>query len=167
MAQESTRTYGRHHERSAMIPAGAAELFAFLDDHANLSSHMDERSWMMAGGSMETSLDAGHGKEIGSHIRMCGKVLGFTLSLDEVVTIREPPRRKAWETVGTPELLVIGHYRMEVGIEAQEEGSLLRVSIDYGPPAKNAWLGKVLGRYYADWCVRQMVKAARDHFRRE
>ena len=43
---------------------------------------------------------------------MNGRILGLKLSLDEVVTERDPPARKVWETVGVPRLLVIGPYRM-------------------------------------------------------
>jgi hypothetical protein len=35
---------------------------------------------------------------------MSGKVVGVDLFLDEVIREREPPRRKVWETVGTPRL---------------------------------------------------------------
>ena len=113
---------------------------------------------------MDTSVDDGHGKETGSHIRMNGNILGMNLSLDEVITHREPPRMKVWETVGSPKLLVIGHYRMNVKIEPQESESVLRVSIDYDLPTTKRWLGRLFGGAYAKWCVQQMLDGARDHF---
>src|SRR3989304_8937752 len=119
---------------------------------------MSRSSWMMGGGRMETSVDDRHGQEVGSHIRMNGKFFGIMLSLDEIITRREPPRVKIWETVGTPKLLVIDHYRMKVEIEPQENRSLLHVSIDYNLPTKNVWIGKLFGGYYAKWCVQQMIK---------
>lgn len=158
------KIYERHYEDSVSIPAGAAEVFAYIDDHARLSSHMNKSSWMMGGGRMDTSVDAGRGQETGSHIRMNGKVFGITISLDEVITHREPPRVKIWETVGTPKLLVVNHYRMRVEIEPQNNGSLLHVSIDYNLPTRNAWLGKLFGGYYAKWCVQQMIKDACSYF---
>ncbi len=164
MKLDKPKVYERHYEDSVQIPAGAAEIFAFVDDHARLSSHMNKSSWMMGGGRMDTSVDAGSGKKIGSHIRMNGKVFGITISLDEVITHREPPRIKIWETVGTPKLLIIDHYRMKVEIEPQKNVSLLRVSIDYNLPAMNAWLGKLFGGIYAKWCVKQMIKSVREHF---
>jgi len=156
--------YEQHYENSVLVPANMAETFSFIDDHTRLSSHMNKSSWMMGGGRMDTSVDARRGQEIGSHIRMNGKVFWIKFSLDEVVTRREPPRVKIWETIGTPKLLVIDHYRMKVEIEPQENGSLLRVSIDYNLPKMNVWLGKLFGGYYAKWCVRQMIKDARDQF---
>ncbi len=154
----------RHHEDSAWIDGRAEDVFAYIDDHTRFSAHMGQSSWMMGGGRMATSVDDGHGQKVGSHIRMSGKVFGVTLFLDEVVTRHEPPRLKTWETVGDLRLLVIGHYRMSVEVEAREAHSLLRVSIDYDLPPTNVWLGRLFGETYAKWCVQQMIKGARDHF---
>lgn len=101
----------RHYEESSPIPASMEQVFEYVDDHARLSSHMCQSSWMMGGGRMDIQADAGRGQVVGSHIRLSGKILGIQLYLDEVVTQHEPPYRKAWQTVGTPKLLVIGHYR--------------------------------------------------------
>ncbi|MCL5072440.1 MAG: SRPBCC family protein, partial [Actinobacteria bacterium] len=127
-ALDKIKIYERHYGDSKLIPVDAAEVFAFIDDHTRLSSHMNKSSLMTGGGRMHTSVDAGHGQEIGSHIRMSGKAFGITLFLDEVITHREPPHMKVWETVGEPKLLVVGRYRMQVKIEPREEGSLLDVS---------------------------------------
>lgn len=53
------------YESVARITATPTELFAYLDDPAHLSAHMDRPSWMMAGGSMHLSLDAAQGKAPG------------------------------------------------------------------------------------------------------
>lgn len=66
----------------------------------------------MAWATINLTVDAGGGRRAGSHIVLRGRVLGIFLYVDEVVTMSEPPRRKAWETVGAPQLLVIGSYRM-------------------------------------------------------
>lgn len=115
---------------------------------------------MMAGSRMYTDVDAGLGQRVGSHITMSGTVFGFHLALDEVVTEREPPRIKIWQTVGTPTLLVIGSYRMGVEIEPQDGHTRLRVFIDYSLPARHAWLGRLFGRMYARWCVARMAQGA-------
>lgn len=112
----------RHYEESALIPTSPEELFTYVDDHKRFSSHMGKSSWMMGGGRMDTSVDAGRGREIGSHIRM------------------------------------------KVGIEPQEDGSLLRVSIGYNLPKTNTWLGRLFSGMYAKWCVQQMIQGTRDHF---
>lgn len=167
MELNKNKTYQRLYEESISIPARAEDIFSYMDDHSNLSSHMNETSWMMAGSRMETLIDAGHGQNIGSHIKMSGKIFGINLFLDEVVIRREPPRVKIWETVGDLKLLVIGHYRMSIEIKPQENRSLLVVSIDYNLPAKNIWLGWLFGGFYAKWCVKQMIKSAGEHFARE
>lgn len=154
------------HESSGFVQAPVDRVFAQVDDHARLSSHMSEPSWMMGGGHMKTELDEGRGQEIGSHIRLSGRVFGVELSVDEMVVQREPPRLKVWETTGVPKLLVIGHYRMGFDLSPQGAGSLLRVFIEYALPesAPSRWLGRLFGRYYAQWCTRQMVDDAVKHF---
>ena len=155
-----------HYEHSALIPASPDSVFDYVDDQKRLSSHMSRPSWGMAGARMEIQLDYDRGRRVGSHIRLKGRVLGIPLSVDEMVTQRNPPRRKIWETTDSPKLLVIGHYRMGFEITPSERGSTLRVFIDYAlpekPPAR--WLGYLLGRRYAAWCTNQMVEDALNHF---
>lgn len=158
-------TYARHHEETLRVPAGADVVFSFVDDHENLSSHMGRQSVMTAGGRFWTRIDDGHAQNVGSHIRMGGRVLGIALGLDEVVTLRDAPAHKAWETVEPPDLLVVGPYRMALDITPRGRGaSDLRVSIDYDLPAKNSWLGRLFGGAYARWCVRQMTDEVKRHF---
>ena len=68
-------------------------------------------------------------------------------SLDEVVTVRERPNRKEWETVGSPQLLVIGSYGMGVEIVPDALGSLVRVFIDFDLPSGT--ITHRLGRLFA------------------
>ncbi len=119
----------------------------------------------MGGGRMETVIDDGRGQKVGSHIRLSGKAFGINMSLNEVITRYEPFRSKVWETVGTPKLLVIGHYRMGIEITPRNSTSELRVFIDYDLPESSAWLGRLFGTAYAKWCVRQMLYGVRDYFR--
>lgn len=156
----------RHEECSEAVAATPERVFALIDDPERLTGHMSQPSWRMGGGSMQTALDEGGGRELGSHIRVHGRVFGLELSLDEVVTERQPPTRKVWETVGTPKLLVIGSYRMGFEATPRESGSLLRVFIDYDLPASwpGRWLGRAFGTYYARWCTRTMVRDAVRHF---
>jgi hypothetical protein len=155
-----------HDESSALVSASPERVFALVDDHERFSSHMSQSSWQMGGGRMTTTLDEHRGQRVGAHIRMSGRVLGLELSLDEVVTEREPPIRKIWETVGSPRLLIIGSYRMGFELTPRESGSLLRIFIDYALPAlwPARWLGRLLGGYYAHWCTRRMVNDAVLHF---
>src|SRR5262245_24320061 len=124
----------RHHERAVFIPASPEQVFAFIDDHSRLSSHMSESSWMMGGGQMAVELDDAKGQAVGSHIRLSGRVFGMRVFLDEVVARRHPPWEKVWETVGTPRLLVIGSYMMGFRISTDSHGSRMCVFIDYDLP---------------------------------
>ena len=158
--------FARHYDESVSLPAPPEQVFAFADDHSRLSSHMNDSSWMMGGGRMSVVADEGGGQAVGSHIRLGGRVFGVRLFLDEVVTRRQPPFHKVWETVGMPRLLVIGAYRMGVHITPDNDGSRLRVFIDYERPTGRAtyWLGRLFGGVYARWCVRQMLAGASAHF---
>ena len=62
--------FDHHYEDSADIAATDAAVFAFVDDHAQFSSHMSESSWMMGGSQMSTRIDEGKGQAVGSHIVM-------------------------------------------------------------------------------------------------
>lgn len=154
----------QHYKESQVIPGKAEDLFVYIDDHKRFSSHMNQSSWMMVGSKMETSVDEKKGQAVGSHIRLKGKICGIRIFLDEVVTKRKPPYLKAWKTVGYLRLLIIGHYEMTVEIKPQKRESLLSVSIDYELPKTNAWLGKLLGSWYAKWCVQQMLNGAKNYF---
>lgn len=150
-------------EATGRVPAAPAELFAHLDDPHRLSSHMEQRSMRMMGTSMSISTDAQGGRSVGSVIRMHGRVLGIPLRLEETVTEREPPVRKAWETVGEPRLLVIGAYRMGFRIAPEGNGaSLLTVFIEYAWPQRGLprLLARLLGAAYARWCCRRMLHDA-------
>lgn len=154
------------YECSAIARSPVDRVFAHLDDHTRLSSHMSESSWMMGGGRMDVEVDEGRGQKVGSRIRLAGRVLGIELSVEETVTERNPPRRKIWETTGSPKLLVIGHYRMGFELSPHGEDSVLRVFIEYALPvrAPARWLGLLFARYYARWCTQQMVDDAVKHF---
>ena len=156
----------RHFESAGFVAAIPHAVFGYIDDHARLSSHMTRSSWMMGGGRMDVQLDARRGRQAGAHIRMSGRAFGLELSLEEVVIEYEPPRRKSWETVGEPHLLIIGRYRMGFEVVARAGGSELRVFIDYELPQARAgsWLIGKLSSYYAAWCTRSMVRDAVEHF---
>ena len=155
-----------HYQSNALVQAPMDQVFAHVDDHTRLSSHMSEPSWRTGGGRMVTELDSSRGQQVGSRIRLSGRVFGVGLSVQEIVTERNPPRRKVWETTGTPKLLVIGRYRMGFELSPQGKGSMLRVFIEYALPDRGLarWLGCLFGRYYARWCTQQMVDDAVKHF---
>ena len=154
--------FTRHEEYAGDVRASQAEVFSSLDDQVRLSAHMKKRSWKMGWGKMDIVLDAQGGRAVGSHIKLQGRVFGLVLSLDEVVTLREPPYRKRWETVGQPRLLVIGAYAMGFEISPGPIAARVRVAIDYDLPREGLprILGLLFGKSYARWCTRKMVRDA-------
>ena len=156
----SNATLTLHEESNARIAVPAERLFDQLDDPTRLTAHMSTRSWRMGWGKMDTALDDRGGRAVGSHIIVRGRIFGIRLYLDEVVTQRETPFRKTWETVGEPRLLVIGSYRMGFTVTRTVGGSSLRVTIDYALPTTGVSrvLGWAFGRTYAKWCTRRMVQ---------
>ena len=154
--------YPLHHRSEVEVAADAPSLFAILDDHRRLAAHMEKRSMMMAGATMHVETDALKGQAVGSLIRVTGRVLGMSLSVDEVVTEHVRPLRKTWETRGEPRLLVIGAYRMGFTISAQGDRSRLAVFIDYQLPPRGLahLLALIFGRVYAAWCTRRIATDA-------
>lgn len=155
------RAYRHRKAVSVDVNADPMALFEHLDDHERLASHMMQSSAMMAGSSMSFRFDNGRGRMLGSRIGMSGKVLGLALEMSETIIERDPPRRKVWQTEGTPRLLVIGAYRMGFDIAPEGIGSRLRVFIEYDLPAW-PWrlVGLIAARFYARWCVKRMANDA-------
>jgi Polyketide cyclase / dehydrase and lipid transport len=158
----TTDRYPLHHRSEVDVDADAHSLFAHLDDHRRLASHMEKPSLMMAGATMRVETDALQGQAVGSLIRVTGRVLGVNLAVEEMVIERVPPMRKTWETRGKPRLLVIGSYRMGFTISPQGARSRLVVFIDYQLPPRGfaRALALLFGRAYAAWCTRRMATDA-------
>ena len=97
-----------HFESEVDLNAPADAVFTLLDDHSRLSAHMTRPSWMMAGSVMMLEFDASNGRAVGAKISLHGRVLSIPLFVEEIVTERNPPLRKVWNTIGRPQLLVIG-----------------------------------------------------------
>jgi hypothetical protein len=118
-------------EASGIVEAPADVVFAFLDDQENLSSHMSKPSLMMLGTTMEIVMDADRTRSIGSRFGFSGSILGVPLKVDEVVTARNPPLSKTWETTDEPTLWVIGRYAMGFDLVRLGTRCELRVHIAY------------------------------------
>ena len=161
-ASAGSDDYPLHHQSEVVIDIDAASLFAHLDDHRRLSSHMEKPSLMMAGAVMHVETDTLEGQAVNSVIRITGRVLGVRLAVEEVVTEHTPPSRKTWETRGDPRLLVIGAYRMGFTISPHAGRSRLVVFIDYQLPPRGLAhvLGRLFGGAYAGWCIWRMTSDA-------
>lgn len=156
----------RSTETTVRIESAAEAVFAYLDDHRHLGAHMSASSWMMLGSKMDYEFDADEARSVGSKFGFRGKILGITMSADQVVAIRMPPRLKVWETIGAPNLWVIGSYRMGFEIVPEAGSCRLRVFIDYDLPhtAPAILLGIIFANAYARWCTGRMAKDAARYF---
>lgn len=159
-------TYSYFAESTGLLPVADAAAFAFLDDHANLSSHMSKSSWMMLGSTMNIFMDELGTRAVGSKFGFTGRIAGVPLEVHEVVIRRQVPSSKAWETVGEPTLWVIGRYEMGFDLAPDAGATQLRVFIKYDRPIKGLAraLSLLFHRAYAHWCTNQMVKDAERHF---
>jgi hypothetical protein len=157
-----------HFETDVELNAPANVVFSHLDDHSRLSAHMSRPSWMMVGSRMAIEFDASEGRAVGAIIRLRGRVLGIPLCVEEIVTERNPPLRKVWDTTGRPQLLVIGPYRMGYEITPTAQSSQLRAFIDYALPdaSFSRWLGRLFGHFYAHGCTQRMADDAAMHFQK-
>lgn len=160
--------YLRHCESSGPVNAPVDAVFAFLDDQSNLSAHMNRRSGMMLGSTMDIHMEADHTGRVGSRFGFSGRLFGLPLAVEEIVTARDPPTSKRWETTSEPRLWVIGRYEMGFALTQVHGGANLWVDIRYDLPAKGLprLLGWLLGDTYAGWCTRQMLSDAQRHFGR-
>lgn len=147
-------------EKSIDLAVSPVTLFDALDDHARLTEHMAGMSWMMGGGKMALELDQLGGRAVGSTMKLVGSAFGMRMALTERVTERVPPTRKSWETIDSPDLLVIGDYRMGFDIAAHGGGSRLTMRIDFAPSRNHPWVSRWLGGLYARWCVNEMLRSA-------
>lgn len=159
---------GRPHrfEHSVTILATPQDVFDFLDDPERIGAHMSRGSPMMPGGAMQYRLDAGGGREVGSVIRVDGRMMGLALHVEEVITERVPPVRKIWETTGPQRMIVIQDYRMGFEIDPAPGGTELRGFIEYALPQGGVrrLLGLLAAPLYARWCVMRIVDGTRQHF---
>ncbi|NMN69463.1 SRPBCC family protein [Rhizobium sp. 57MFTsu3.2] len=142
------------------------QVFALLDDPTVVGAHMQKPSLMMLGSTLEYDVDAGNGQVVGSIVKMRGKVLGMSLFVEEIVTERQPPWRKSWQTLGQPKLLVIDSYHMDFVIRPISEGCrvIVKIQYSYSRSPVGSWLGGVPAKAYARWCVSKMTSEAGNHF---
>jgi len=115
---------------------------------------------------MDISTDEGGFQRLGSRMQLSGRAFGVPLFLEEEITDYRPPQAKVWHTLGTPRLLIFGHYRMGFEVDAVAGGSSLRVFLDYDLPTGvvKRLLGQLLAPAYARWCVRNMVAEGQNRF---
>lgn len=157
----------RHYSAYVDISASPEQLFDFLNNPYNLSSHIRKSSLMMMGSKMKIETDIEKGQKLGSEIKLTGKFLGLDIFVRESIVELEKPLKKVWQTQGVQKLIIIEQYQMGFIITPKDKSSHLEVFIDYTLPQSGikSILGKSFGHLYAKWCTEKMTQDAYEHFK--
>lgn len=149
------------------INAPVETAFNYLDDLSKTGMHMSENSAMMMGGKLKLEHLPGPEKGTGAKYRWSGKMMGLPLDFTVEVTKWIKNQEKTWETTGTPKMIILGWYRMNLKTEpAGAGGTRASLGIEYTPPEGlfYRFLSAILAPFYARWCVSRMLADAKRAF---
>ena len=144
------------------IAAAPETVFAHVDDFQNVGWHMTERSVAMMGSRLRLDRLSESTTGVGARYRWHGRIAGLAVDVTEAVTEWVPNRRKVWETVGQPRLIIMSGYRMSFTVAPTSVGTVLTITIEYELPGflVGRVLGWLLGDMYSRWCLRWMCRDA-------
>lgn len=163
MSAPSDTAMTRSLRETVEIHAPPEAVFAHVDDLRNVGWHMRERAMALMGSRLDLEQLSDNATGIGARYRWHGRIAGLTVDLTEVVTEWVPNRRKTWETIGNPRIVLMSHYRMRLTVSPLDHGTLLAFDIQYDPP-RSFWgrmLGWLLADWYSRWCFRRMCRDAK------
>ena len=162
----SAGSFTHSYSSKVLLNTDTKTAFEYLDEPKKLSARMGRSSMMMAGSKMDMILDEKQGRDLGSVIKMTGKMMGLDLFLQEKIVDRKPFEKKYWEAFGTQRLVILDQYRMGFSLKELGKQTELTVSIQYRLPSKgiSRIIGKMLAGFYAKWCTEQMTKDAERAF---
>ncbi len=103
-----------------------------MDDLAKTGMHMSERSMMMMGSKLKIEHLPSPEKGVGAIFRRSGKMMGLPIDFTETVTLWKENKEKVWETIGLPEMIILGCYRMRLPTEpvaSDKNESILFISL--------------------------------------
>lgn len=155
----------KQYERTVIIHAKPDELFSFMDNIENTGMHMTENNAQMMGGKLTIDWLSKHKTGLGAKYRWTGKVLGMKLDFTSEVSKWVEGKEKVWGTIGDPKLIVLSWFEMYLYLTPLPDGTTqTQLGIYYTKP-KASLLGFLLGRSYAKWCVKSMLKDTQKHFK--
>lgn len=150
--------------RKMIIKGKPEEVFAFMDDIANTGMHMTKTNAPMMGSKLTVEWLTNYKTGLGAKYRWRGKVIGMKMDFTVEVTKWIKGKEKTWESVGETKMIVLSWYRMYLILTPLENGTTqVELGIYYTKP-KGSVLGFILGRRYAVWCVKSVLKDTRKHF---
>lgn len=146
-------------KKEIIINAPVEKVFRFMDDLAKTGMHMSERSMMMMGKKLKIEHLPSPEKGVGAIFRWTGKMMGLSIDFTETVTLWKENEEKVWETIGSPQMIILGWYRMRLTTEPSEKGTRVSLEIQYTLPIVFFYklLSLVFARWYADWCLGSML----------
>jgi hypothetical protein len=154
----------RHYERTMRITGNPDSVFAFMDDIRNTGKHMTESSGAMAGSKLQIEWLSENKTGPGTKYRWTGKVVG--MKMDFTVKVSEwAGGKKVWGTVGEAKMIVIDWFEMYLITTPAPAGDTDAKLGIYYTKHKGLW-GFLLGKWYAKWCVKTMLKDTRKHFKK-
>lgn len=146
-------------QKEITIRAPVKSVFRYMDDLSKTGMHMSENSMMMMGSKLKLEHVSGPEKGMGATFRWKGKTMGFPLDFTVRVTKWAENEEKVWETVGNPQLVILGWYLMRLRTVADGEGTRVSLEIRYRRPERLFYklLSVLFARVYAEWCLSRML----------
>ena len=155
--------------KNILIHSTPEKVFAQMDDFSKTGMHMTESSMMMMGSKLKLEQLSTNAIGVGASYRWYGKMMGMIMDFSETVTKWQPPKLKAWETVGEAKIIIMSWYRMWFEIMPAENGTIAKLSISYLPPKQ--WYYKILSfffaRLYCNWCLNNMLTDTKKNLEKE
>lgn len=136
------------------------KVFEYMDNLGNTGMHMTQSSKMMMGNKLGLEQLSQNAIGLNSKFRWYGKMMGLNMDFTVVVTKWNKAIEKTWETVGKSKMIILGWYQMHLFLSPELEGTKAELSISYTYP-KNLWekfLALLLSKWYANWCLNNMLK---------
>jgi len=144
--------------KSILINRPVEIVFAYVDDIKNTGWHMTKSSMPLMGGHLNLETVSGNDAGTGATYRWWGKVFGLTMDFTETVTEWEENKKRVWETIGQPKLIIMDSYIMSFEVTPKDNSTLLVFKISYELPRNifNRFLGLILSGWYSNWCLNNM-----------
>lgn len=165
-AQDTLPAKLKHVKRTMIIAADPDSVFSFMDDIANTGMHMTKSNAPMMGSKLAVHWLTEYKIGLGSKYNWTGKVIGMKMDFTVEVTKWEKGKEKVWGTIGEAKMIVLDWYSMHLVLVPLTDGKTrAELEIYYTKP-KGSFLGFLLARRYAVWCVKSMLKDTRKHFKK-
>lgn len=152
-----------HFSQTIQINKKVAQVFAYIDDIHNTGWHMEKSSMPMMGSKMTVETISEQKSGLGATYRWTGKVMGLRIDFTETITRWVKNKERVWQTIGDPQIIIMGNYVMGFFLKPILESTQLTFEIDYELPKPLFWslVGRLLSPWYSRWCLSNMCNDAK------